>query len=127
MVDSIGNAGTNPLLLGDLAKANTEKTSKAEATALGQKAAEAKLASLDDYTDQVELSNEAKTRAAKDLETQRYVRLANRLPEGFDTSKVDYFKGLLEKGGIQGYLSQLDTQSIASSILTGPSAGVFTS
>lgn len=77
------------------------------------------------YNDIAEVSQEALEKAQADLKAQRFARVAGRLPESFDTDKVNQFKSLLKNGQIGSYLGSLDTRSIADAILAGPSGGLF--
>jgi hypothetical protein len=73
------------------------------------------------------VSKESQERASQDLAIAKLVRKANAVKEPYNQEKVDYFKQLIKNPqALTQYLTNVETNSIATDILNAPEGSILT-
>ena len=118
MVDSISNKVGNDNLLNLI---STDKADSAQAVnpAATPSAAPKDSKNTDGVNDAttVTISDQARQAAESEKDVIKFSRLAQRDKTPFDSEKVATFKAMLDNGRINGYLSGLNTDKLAASML----------
>jgi|GEM_PF-1641664 len=118
MVDSISNKVGNDNLLNLI---STDKADSAQAVnpATVPTSAPKDTKNTDAVNDAttVTISDQARQAAESEKDVIKFSRLAQREKTPFDSEKVATFKAMLDNGRINGYLSGLNTDKLAASML----------
>jgi len=119
MVDSVSNkVGGNDNLLNLI---STDKTDSAQGvnTVASPATAPKETKSTDSANDAttVTISDQARKAAESEKDIIKFSRLAQRDKTPFDSDKVATFKAMLDNGRINSYLSGLNTDKLAASML----------
>jgi len=118
MVDSISNKVGNDNLLNLISTDKADSTQAVNTTA-APSAAPKDAKSTDAVNDAttVTISDQARQAAESEKDVIKFSRLAQRDKTPFDSDKVATFKAMLDNGRINSYLSGLNTDKLAASML----------
>ncbi|MBY0405945.1 MAG: hypothetical protein K2X66_18730 [Cyanobacteria bacterium] len=120
MVDNVtANSGLSINDKASLLELNTRNVAD-----VNQQAAEssASVSSLKEYSfqDNATLSDEAKNRFNQEKEVLKFSRLAQRVDDGTNPSKVSLLKDLVNSGRINDYLRGINNEDLAQKIIDSP-------
>ena len=118
MVDSISNKVGNDNLLNLISTDKADFTQAVNTTATPSAAPkDTKNTDGVNYATTVTISDQARQAAESEKDVIKFSRLAQRDKTPFDSEKVATFKAMLDNGRINGYLSGLNTDKLAASML----------
>ena len=121
MVDSVSGKNLNAVQDAGLQSIGSqEKVERINQNAAKEASNVSSLKSVDNAT----ISDEAKQAYEQEKEILKFSRLAMRVKESFDGDKVSRLKDMVNSGKINDYLRNLNTDTLADSLLNSPS-GAF--
>lgn len=124
MVDSI-SGNSNSIQDASLSGIDRQQASQSVEKTNLESANDSSSASTLQLVDQATISDAAKKAYESEKDTLRLSRLAQRIKEPYDADKVAQMKNMVENGGIDKYLSSINPEDLADSILNSPTGAAL--